>query len=184
MKRTFSMKYLFFILLITANICMLDLNPAYGGLSMTWDSVKQMIQEKFPDDPKISTTDLSALLLLPENQQPLILDAREKKEYVVSHIYGARIARNKKEAFKILNEEGRDRLIVVYCSVGYRSAVLVNKLRKKGFTNAYNLEGSIFKWRNEGHTVYSGNQEVKLVHPFNREWGELLDKQFWYSEKE
>ena len=83
---------------------MLDLNPAYGGLSMTWDSVKQMIQEKFPDDPKISTTDLSALLLLPENQQPLILDAREKKEYVVSHIYGARIARNKKEAFWALRD--------------------------------------------------------------------------------
>jgi predicted sulfurtransferase len=85
---------------------------------------------------------------------------------------------------KILNGESRDRLIVVYCSVGYRSADLVNKLREKGFTKVYNLEGSIFKWRNEGNKVYSGNQEVKLVHPFNRKWGELLNKQFWSREEE
>ena len=151
---------------------------------MTWDSVEKMIQEKFPDDPKISTADLSALLILPENQQPLVLDAREKKEHSVSHIYGARLARNEKEALKILNGESNDRHIVVYCSVGYRSAILVNKLRAKGFTKVYNLEGSIFKWRNEGHKVYRGNHEVKDVHPFNNKWGQLLNKNFWPSKLE
>jgi hypothetical protein len=63
---------------------------------------------------------------------------------------------------------------VAYCSVGYRSARLVAQLRQAGYTQVYNLEGSIFRWANEGQSLVSQGQLVAVVHPFNPTWGLLL----------
>jgi len=66
--------------------------------------------------------------------------------------------------------------IVVYCSVGYRSSALAEKLARAGMTNVFNLEGSIFAWANEGRPVYRGDTLLNpaQVHPFNTKWGQLL----------
>ena len=42
--------------------------------------------------------------------------------------------------------------------------------------NVFNLEGSLFKWANEGRPVYRGSERVQEVHPFDEDWGELLDE--------
>jgi len=68
--------------------------------------------------------------------------------------------------------------IVCYCSLGYRSSILAEKISKSGLENvkAYNLEGSIFKWANENKSL-EGSQ---LVHPFSYVWGLLgLDFSKW-----
>jgi hypothetical protein len=56
---------------------------------------------------------------------------------------------------------------------------MANKLQAKGFTKVFNLEGSIFKWANEGRGLYHGDQQTKVVHPFNSKWKQLLDKALW-----
>jgi len=68
----------------------------------------------------------------------------------------------------------RDAPIVAYCSVGYRSSELVQKLRERGFTNIRNLEGSIFEWANGGRSVERDGRGVEEVHPFDEQWGKLL----------
>ena len=41
---------------------------------------------------------------------------------------------------------------------------------------AYNLEGSIFKWANEGRKMIDcACQETKHCHPYNLVFGKLLD---------
>ena len=77
--------------------------------------------------------------------------------------------------------------IVCYCSVGYRSAGMVKKLypefrmlkeaMKIDVTSElYNLEGSIFKWANEGKgLVDCKNMKTEYCHPYNYFWGVLLD---------
>lgn len=42
----------------------------------------------------------------------------------------------------------------------------------------YNLEGSIFKWANEGRPLVdpTGNT-AKLCHPYSAVWGKLLNKE-------
>jgi hypothetical protein len=55
-----------------------------------------------------------------------------------------------------------------------RSARLVAQLRQAGYTQVYNLEGSIFRWANEGQSLVSQGQLVAVVHPFNPTWGLLL----------
>ena len=66
--------------------------------------------------------------------------------------------------------------VVVYCSIGYRSATIIEKLGRAGIQNVYNLEGGLFDWANQGRPVYRGGQRVDEVHPFNRIWGLLLRK--------
>ena len=42
----------------------------------------------------------------------------------------------------------------------------------------YNLEGSIFKWANEGRAmVDAAEQPTKLCHPYNFIFGKLLNKE-------
>jgi hypothetical protein len=64
--------------------------------------------------------------------------------------------------------------IVTYCSVGYRSGAFAERLRSAGFTNVVNLEGSIFRWANEGRPLFRSARPVTEVHPYNRTWGLLL----------
>lgn len=65
-------------------------------------------------------------------------------------------------------------VIVVYCSVGYRSAAVVDALRKAGRNEVFNLDGGIFRWANESRPLFSDHEQVKLVHPYDQSWGRLL----------
>ncbi|MEO0971353.1 MAG: rhodanese-like domain-containing protein, partial [Cyanobacteria bacterium J06639_18] len=68
--------------------------------------------------------------------------------------------------------------IVVYCSIGYRSADVVNSLVKAGFSHVFNLSGGIFQWVNEERPIFQKNQSVKSVHPYNKVWGKLLKPEY------
>ncbi|MFQ5964533.1 MAG: hypothetical protein ACE5KZ_09635 [Candidatus Scalinduaceae bacterium] len=47
-----------------------------------------------------------------------------------------------------------------------------------GFTRVYNLEGSIFKWANEGKPLIQGHTTVQKVYPYNAYWGKLLKRKY------
>jgi rhodanese-related sulfurtransferase len=102
----------------------------------------------------------------------LLLDVRTREEFEVSHLRGA--VHVPPDAAASVLREPKDRPVVTYCSVGYRSGGFAQKLHAAGFTNVANLEGSIFRWANEGRPVFRGSQEVTEVHPYNRTWGLLL----------
>ena len=142
---------------------------------LTWAEVEAMIARDFPSTPEISTGQLAQLMT--GQGGVVILDAREKKEYQVSHIQNALHAPSLATAEKYVPERGT--MIIVYCSVGYRSAGMVKRLREIGYTEAVNLKGSIFKWANEGRPVFKGTEEVRGVHPYNKKWGALLNRDLW-----
>ena len=73
---------------------------------------------------------------------------------------------------------GAGSTVVVYCSVGYRSAELVKRLKATGAGNVFNLEGSLFRWANEGRPVYRGAERVFEVHPYDADWANLLDRRY------
>lgn len=107
----------------------------------------------------------------------VVLDAREPDEYEVSHLLGAH--RVDPDAGDVKGElpDGtpQDARIVVYCSVGYRSAAVARRLEKAGYEHVFNLEGGIFQWANEGRPVYRDGEPVERVHPYDATWGRLLD---------
>jgi rhodanese-related sulfurtransferase len=108
-----------------------------------------------------------------------LIDARANEEFHVSHISGAKnIPYNSKDPLKFLTNTKPDNPIVVYCSVGYRSSILARKLQTLGFKEVHNLEGSIFKWANEGKPLVQGHTSVHKVHPYNTHWGSLLKRKY------
>ena len=107
----------------------------------------------------------------------LFADAREKKEYDVSHINNALFTGYDDFNLSRLNSIPKDREIIVYCSIGKRSEKITEKLREAGYTNVSNLYGGIFEWVNQGNSVVDlNNKNTNKVHAFSRFWGQWLDK--------
>ena len=142
-----------------------------------WRETLKLIRARFPAVAHISTDTLQSWLSeSPKGENLLLFDVREPQEYAVSHLPGARPVPSRDEALKALQNVSPNLRIVLYCSVGYRSSDLAGFLMKRGFTKVYNLEGSIFAWANEERPVYRGKERVRVVHPYDNNWGRLLKK--------
>lgn len=139
-----------------------------GLKSLAWIVLLKLIHLRFPQVRSLSTCELTAWLAQTEAPQPLLLDVRTPEEYQVSHLEKAQLA--PADLQELAATASPETVIVVYCSVGYRSAKLAQKLQQSGYEQVFNLEGSIFKWANEGRSVYRDNQIVQQVHPYNQFW--------------
>ena len=166
-------------ILISSSLIISGLLPHVASSeSIGWRLIKLSIRIQFPSAAEISTQSLAEWLADQDREKPLLLDTRAPEEFAVSRLPDAITAPSLEDALKALVNVAKDYPIVAYCSVGYRSAKLVEKLQAKGFVNVYNLEGSIFEWVNSGRAVYRDHEEVIVVHPYNRVWGRLLNEQY------
>ncbi len=109
----------------------------------------------------------------------VILDARELREYQVSHIKNAIYVGyddfNLEKATEKLTDKNQE--IVVYCSLGIRSETIAHKLQKAGYSNVANLYGGIFEWKNNEFPVFdSAQNETDRVHAFSKVWSKWLRK--------
>lgn len=111
-----------------------------------------------------------------EEENWLLLDAREWEEYEVSHIPGARFSGYNKFSIDEWSDLSKDQPIVVYCSVGYRSEKITQKFEKQGFTRVYNLYGSIFEWVNRGYPLEDiDGQPTQSIHTYNKNWSRWVN---------
>jgi rhodanese-related sulfurtransferase len=104
------------------------------------------------------------------------LDTRELEEYGVSHLPGAIHFGYNQPKWSTLFMVDKEKTVVVYCSVGYRSERIGEELLKRGYKKVYNLYGGIFDWVNQGYTVFRGDKATNKVHPYNKSWGRWLTK--------
>jgi len=139
-----------------------------------WSIVDWKIAHDFPEVKRITPAELATWLRDSKRVPPILLDVRTVAEYEVSHLQKAQRVQPGSPASVI--ELPKDQPIVTYCSIGYRSGAFARTLDRAGFTHVLNMEGSIFKWANEGRPVYCDGKQVKKVHPYNERWGKLLDK--------
>ena len=146
------------------------------GRALVFQLLKRLITNKFPNIKWISTQELAQWLEDPKQSKPVLLDARTEEEYAISHLKAAQQIDPKLPEFPAFEEIAFDQPIVVYCSVGYRSAGVVQKLQQAGFNSVYNLEGSIFKWVNEKRPIFfKEDVPAQLVHPYDAFWGKLVE---------
>ena len=118
------------------------------------------------DVPEISVDSLKEI-----NGAALLLDAREIVEFNVSHLINAKWVGYKTFSLDSLQNIDKHLPIIVYCSVGYRSEKITEKLINAGFTNVQNLYGGIFEWKNKIFDVYNDSGVTNNVHPYNNTWG-------------
>jgi rhodanese-related sulfurtransferase len=126
--------------------------------------------------PYISVEELRMLQI---NGDVTILDTREDEEFKVSHIDGAILTGFNHFSSEQISEviKDKDTPIIVYCSLGIRSEIVGEKLKKAGYTNVQNLYGGIFEWKNKEYPILNRqNKKTDSVHAFSKAWSKWLDK--------
>ena len=135
-----------------------------------WNLLHWLIQLRFLDIHHISTEELAIWLEDKKTTDPLLLDARTPLEYAISHLRGAYLIPHDLLEIEPCLPYSFSHPIVTYCSVGYRSAILAQRLQKMGYKKVFNLKGSLFFWFSEKRPIFSGEQIVSFIHPFNLFW--------------
>jgi len=136
------------------------------------------VRRDFPGVKPMPTTVLETLMK--ENRDSiLLLDARAPEEFTLSrlpHAINCQSATEAKEHFGKSNVSP-EAIMVVYDSIGFRSAELAEAMKEDGVGAVVYLEGGIFQWANEGRPLVDadGNATTK-VHPYNKLWGRLLER--------
>ena len=117
---------------------------------------------------------------LAAGERIILFDTREPDEYAQSHLLGALRVAPDASASAILAQYRAlmaDATVVVYCSVGWRSGLVVQAIRRAAqeapAKAVFNLRGGIFRWHAEGRPLEFG-PGASGVHPFSRDWGQLL----------
>lgn len=80
-----------------------------------------------------------------EPDPPLLVDVRTPREFSEARIDGA-VNLPLTHLADRLGELPADRLLVIYCASGYRSAIAVSLLRREGHTRVANLVGGLAAW--------------------------------------
>lgn len=138
--------------------------------SKTFDQLLRSMLKQ--DVPTISVSELAQMPV-----KPMLLDAREKREYAVSHLPGARWIGYETFRIESLQNIPKHTPLVIYCSIGVRSEKIGRQLQAAGFTQVKNLYGSLFEWVNQGHPVEkTPGIATQEVHAYSRVWGVWLQK--------
>jgi rhodanese-related sulfurtransferase len=152
------------------------------GVTMTFATAarsagawKALISARFPDVRWVDADTLASWMSGTKTGELVLLDVRNPEEQKVSQLHGAQYLDPAHPDIAALRIP-EDATVVVYCSVGYRSAAVIEDLERAGIQNVYNLEGGLFDWANQDRPIYRGEERVEEVHPFNRLWGMLLRK--------
>jgi rhodanese-related sulfurtransferase len=152
---------------------------------IAFNLLKRLIRLKFSSVQPVTTIEFAQWLENAAMPDLLIIDARSEAEYAVSHLQAAKhlkainfdailLQSRFVQSARYANAIAPETKIVVYCSIGYRSAKAAQQLQQAGFPHVFNLEGGIFQWANEQRPLFKDGQPTQCVHPCNNAWGKLL----------
>ncbi len=151
-------------------------------------AVQGALERTFPKVDSIEPEELQRLLQRGDEERPILLDVRSQSEFDCSHLHGALHVPTPTwgsldtRGLRASAERARSRdphaTLVVYCSVGLRSARVVAELQNSGLGHVLNLSEGIFGWANRGLELAGASREAPRVHPFGRPWAWLLSPEY------
>jgi rhodanese-related sulfurtransferase len=147
-----------------------------AGRPVAFEVLQWRTERKFPEVKWINTEELATWVSNPPPRQPVLLDARTETEYNVSRLKGAVRIDPYRPSLRPLKGLHKDTPLAVYSSAGYRGARVASWLASAGYTNVRNLSGGIFAWANEGRPIFRGETPTAQVHPYDRQWGLLVNQ--------
>lgn len=161
-----SKRILVLLVLIAAAITFTDVGKSYTYSLLTSVVTNQAV-------PAIAPEELDAL-----PPPYVLLDVRTPEEYKVSHLKGARLVNHHSFRLSELKDIPKDKTVIVYCTVGFRSSKAGIKLQEAGYTDVRNLEGGMINWVNKGYPVFNAEGRTNRIHPYSGFWG------FWLTNGE
>ncbi|HEX3444503.1 MAG TPA: rhodanese-like domain-containing protein [Chthoniobacterales bacterium] len=106
------------------------------------------------DDARSRICEVTPAELATFRKLPLIVDVRERDEFVKGHINGAKhISRGLLEQKVCEIAPDCSSPIVVYCAGGNRGALAADTLQKMGYRNVFSLKGGLSGWLEAGGLV-------------------------------
>ena len=141
----------------------------FGGENLT-DGQKRKIIYRMYDDyrkefPNVMEISPQEAMKETARGEILFVDTRKPAEMSVSMLPGAIT----EKAFLKDPEKFKDKQIVAYCTISYRSGKFAQEMAKKGI-QILNLRGGLLAWVLEGGKVYDANGETKRINVYGEEW--------------
>lgn len=125
-------------------------------------------KREFPGVRSVSPVELQELRQ--GDRELVIVDVRKPEEQAVSMIPGAVTVGD----FEARSEELKGRLVVTYCTVGYRSGLYAQQLASRGWDVA-NLAGSLLAWTHAGQQLVDVHGPTRRVHVYGEDWDFAAD---------
>lgn len=119
-------------------------------------------KQSFPDVRDITPARVKQLMRTNRIQ---FVDTRRPEERAVSILPGA----ISQEAFLKAPDRYADAMVIVYCTISYRSGLFAAELSAKDMS-VYNLTGGLLAWVLEGGKVVNANGETRQIHVYGDEW--------------
>ena len=157
--------------LLCATLCaLISMSVSFAAAGTLNDAQKRqlaldMYADYRKDFPEVQDIDAQTAMGLLSEPYVVFVDVRRAKEQAVSMIPGA----IKKEAFMDQIEQYRNKRIIVYCTISYRSGKFASKLRRKGIS-VTNLEAGLLGWVHAGGPLVRQKQVVDRLHVYGRKW--------------
>ena len=119
--------------------------------------------------PLIKAADLKQII---DDTNLVLIDVRKSNEQEVSMLPHALTTAGFAETFR--HGIPKEKRLVVYCTIGYRSGKYAEELAKQGF-KAENLEGGVLAWSFAGGKLFTKNSvgevvETNRIHVYDPEW--------------
>jgi len=127
--------------------------------------VYQMYSDYSKKFPSVKVLTPKKTMHLADSGKLVVVDVRDNREIDVSIIPGAIT----QKTFLGQTDKYKDKTIVAYCTIGYRSGIFASEMQKRGI-DVYNLKGGILAWTLEGGKVYDSKEPVKRIHVYGEKW--------------
>ncbi|MCI9846693.1 thioredoxin domain-containing protein [Flavobacterium pectinovorum] len=124
----------------------------------------------FAQNKSSNTVSLDVFYSKIQNEKnPQIIDARGAEEFALNHINGAvNFNLESKDYAKRIAALDKSRPVFTYSIGAGRSVWLADDLLKKGFKEAYSLEGGIANWIGNGKPFYVNSKSKLTLDEYNK----------------
>jgi rhodanese-related sulfurtransferase len=149
-----AMKHVVLTLLVAAVVVSPAVADVAGAKKATAEAA-QSANLSFPERPLFRNfTPQQFDLARTRNTNAVVLDVRTREEFVEGHIPGAVLIDFKAADFKQkVSQLDHDKLYLVHCAAGGRSAKAAELMGTLGFERVFNLEGGMKAWTAAGKPV-------------------------------
>lgn len=143
--------------------------PARGGAAMSDAEKKKRVEELYrgykKDFSQVEDIAPEEAIRLHREGKALFIDVREKREQAVSMLPGA----ISEEEFLKSYHNFKDKILIGYCTISYRSGKLAERLARKGI-RLFNLRGGLLGWVHAGGPIVDREGPSRRIHVYGPKW--------------
>jgi rhodanese-related sulfurtransferase len=159
-----------FLFLIFITLLFIASNPDAAGATLSDEEKKTIVYEMYRNYKKhdfsvVQDIHPKQAMDLLKDKRIIFIDTRKDTEMDISMLPDS----ISKTTFLKNPEKYKDKIIVAYCTISYRSGKFAKEMQQKNIP-IQNLVGGLLAWVLEGGKVYDQAGETKRIHVYGKKW--------------